>query len=321
MSKYEPALLDRLCLSGAVSWGRLSPHPRLVQVGETDRRRIVPTSLAPISLFPRDDSAWLMNAVHGEVTTSPADPHAQLSAVARDLYRALQQQGASFFADLVRVTNHLPTEVENGLWELVAAGLVTADGFDNLRALMDPHRRRAEGRERARRPRHSAGRWSLLRPADSRQLSAVSLSEYTAHQLLRRYGVVFRDLLARDSLVQSWRDLLVQYRRMEMAGEVRGGRFVGGFTGEQFALPEAVEALRALRKRGSPCPDLEVKISACDPLNLVGIVLPGPRIPAVPTNFLILKDGVVVRTVIGRQGETALFAQEQIGARAFMLKN
>jgi len=319
MAQYKPELLDHLSLSGAVSWGRLSPHPRFSQVGETDRRRIVPTSLAPISLFPRDDSAWLMHVVRGETTTPPADPYAQLSAVAQDLCRALQQQGASFFADLVRVTNHLPTEVENGLWELVAAGLVTADGFDNLRALMDPRRRRAEGRERARRPRHSPGRWSLLRALPSQHSAPRAqhaTHERVARQLLRRYGVVFRDLLARESLVQSWRDLLVQYRRMEMAGEVRGGRFVTGFTGEQFALPEAVEALRALRKSGNLSAEVEVKISACDPLNLAGIVLPGPRIPAVPTNFLILKDGVVVRTVIGRQGEPALFAQEQIGARA-----
>jgi ATP-dependent Lhr-like helicase len=127
---------------------------------------------------------------------------------------------------------------------------------------------------------------------------------------------VFRDVLARESIALSWRDLLVQYRRMEMAGEVRGGRFVTGFTGEQFALLEAVEGLRALRKNGNLSVGVEVKISACDPLNLAGIVLPGPRIPAVPTNFLILKDGIVVRTVIGRQGETALVSQEPIGARA-----
>ncbi len=316
MAKYEPELLDRLCLSGTVGWGRLSPHPNFSQAGEMDRRRIIPTSLAPISLFPRDDGAWLMYVVRGEATTPLADIYSQLSAVAQDLCRALQQQGASFFADLARATNHLPTEVENGLWELVAAGLVTADGFDNLRALIDPHRRRAEGRERTRRPRHAVGRWSLLRSAESGQLSAVSVRERTARQLLCRYGVVFRDLLVRESLVQSWRDLLVEYRRMEMAGEVRGGRFISGFTGEQFALPEAVEGLRALRKSGNLSAGVEVKISACDPLNLAGIVLPGPRIPAVPTNFLILKDGMVVRTVIGRQGETTLFAQEQVGARA-----
>jgi ATP-dependent Lhr-like helicase len=321
MAKYEPELLDRLCLSGAVSWGRLSPHPSFLQageqVGEMDRRRIVPTSLAPISVFPRDERDWLLTALHRDVGTAGPDPFAPLSSVAQDLRRALQQQGASFFTDLVRITNHLPSEVEQGLWELVAAGLVTADGFDSLRALIDPHRRRAEGRERTRRPRHAAGRWSLLRQSHA-ELSPQhsALSERVARQLLRRYGVVFRDLLARESLVQSWRDLLVQYRRMEMAGEIRGGRFVTGFTGEQFALPEAVEGLRALRKSGNLSAGVEVKISACDSLNLAGIVLPGPRIPAVPTNFLILKDGIVVRTVIGRQGETALFAQEQVGARA-----
>ena len=316
MTKYEPELLDRLCLSGAVSWGRLSQHPRLLQSEETDGRRIIPTSIAPISLFLREDGECLINAVRGEMTTALADPSSQLSAVAQDLHRALQQQGASFFTDLIRITRHLPTEVEQGLWELVVAGLVTADGFDNLRSLMDPHRRRAEGRERVRRPRHAVGRWTILRPAESGQLSAVSVRERTARQLLRRYGVVFRDVLARESMVPSWRDLLIQYRRIEMAGEVRGGRFVSGFTGEQFALPEAVEGLRALRKSGNLSAGVEVKISACDPLNLAGIVLPGPRIPAVPTNFLILKDGIVVRTVIGRQGETVLFAQKQVGARA-----
>jgi ATP-dependent Lhr-like helicase len=313
MAKYEPALLDRLCLSGAVSWGRLSPHPRFSQAGETDRRRIVPTSLAPISLFLREDSEWLMNVVRDETTTATADHHSQLSAVAQDLCRALRQQGASFFADLVRMANHLPTEVENGLWELVAAGLVTADGFDNLRALMDPHRRRAEGRERTRRPRHAAGRWSLLRGAEPLNVKRESLndrnsaqSENVARQLLRRYGVVFRDVLARESLVQSWRDLLVQYRRMEMAGEVRSGRFVNGFTGEQFALPEAVEALRTIRKKSpSAGTEHEIKLSATDPLNLAGVILPGPRVPAVSTNFLVFKDGILSRTVIGRQGDSS----------------
>jgi ATP-dependent Lhr-like helicase len=316
MAKYEPELLDRLCLSGAVSWGRLSPHPKLASGSETEGRCITPTSVAPISIFPREECDWLLAALHRNVAAVGPDPFTLLSSVAQDLRRALQQQGASFFTDLVRITNHLSSEVEQGLWELVAAGLVTADGFDNLRALMDPHRRRAEGRERLRRPRHAVGRWTLLRQAESCQLSALNLGEHTARQLLRRYGVVFRDVLARESIALSWRDLLVQYRRMEMAGEVRGGRFVSGFTGEQFALPEAVEGLRALRKSGNLSAGVEVKISACDPLNLAGIVLPGPRIPAVPTNFLILKDGIVVRTVIGRQGETALFAQEQVGARA-----
>ena len=331
MAKYEPELLDRLCLGGAVCWGRLSPHPRFSQSGDTERRRIVPTSIAPISLFPREDSDWLMKSVRSEATTAPAEPISQLSPVAQDLHGVLTQQGASFFNDLVRITHYLQTEVEQGLWELVAAGFATADGFDNLRSLMDPHRRRAEGRERARRPRHTAGRWSLLRGTEplrvdgqwsSGQDQAISpsastqrstLSAKVAHQLLRRYGVVFRDLLARESLVQSWRDLLVQYRRMEMAGEVRGGRFVSGFTGEQFALPEAVEALRAIRKT-SGASSHEIKLSATDPLNLAGVILPGPRVPAVPTNFLVLKDGVLVRAVVGRHGDGLLAVTEPFGS-------
>ncbi|MEK6532410.1 MAG: DEAD/DEAH box helicase, partial [Nitrospirota bacterium] len=334
LAKYEPELLDRLCLSGAVSWGRISPHPRLAFSGESDKaRRIVPTSVAPISLFPREDGEWLMAAFAEGAAQAGPDPYGQLSAVAQDLRRALHERGASFFADLVRLTNHLPAEVEAGLWELLAAGLVTADGFDNLRALMDPRRRRAEGRERARRPRHTAGRWSLLRsigramvdgrwsmvsgsssgnrqPAIDIHLpftidhSTVRPIEAVARQLLRRYGVVFRDLLVRESLVQSWRDLLVVYRKLELQGELRGGRFVTGFVGEQFALPEAVEALRAMRKSaGGSSAGQEVKLSASDPLNLVGVILPGPKIPAVPTNFLIIKDGVVVRTVLRKQPE------------------
>ena len=337
LAKYEPEWLDRLCLSGAVSWGRLSPHPRLAEADVCERRRIIPTSVAPISLFPREESEWLRDAFHNDSASQGYDPFAQLSHVAQDLRRTLQERGACFFADLVRMTNHLPTEVEEGLWELVAAGLVTADGFDNLRALMDPRRRRAEGRERSRRPRYSAGRWSLLRsmgrPMVDGQWSMVGGSssgkcqpsldlhspftiehstlrptphasraiEPVARQLLRRYGVVFRDLLARESLVQSWRDLLVQYRRMELQGEIRGGRFVNGFTGEQFALPEAVESLRAMRKQNeSSAASHDIKLSASDPLNLAGIILPGPRVPSVPSNFLIYKDGIVVRTVMGR---------------------
>ena len=290
LAKYEPELLDRLCLSGAVSWGRLSPHPRLAQGGDLDRaRRIVPTSVAPISLFPREDSEGLMDAFHEDAASARPDPFVQLSSVAQDLRRTLHERGASFFADLVRMTNHLPAEVEDGLWELVAAGLVTADGFDNLRSLMDPRRRRAEGRERSRRPRHSAGRWSLLRPTSPSLVnrhssigtnSALSTqhfcTESVARQLLRRYGVVFRDLLGREALALSWRDLLVQYRRMELQGEIRGGRFVNGFTGEQFALPEAVESLRAVRKwNESGAASHDIKLSASDPLNLTGVILPG----------------------------------------------
>ena len=309
MAKYEPALLDRLCLSGAVSWGRLSPHPRLMDTSDRERlRRITPTSVAPISLFPREDRTWLLETFQTTLSHGH-DPFAALSAVAQNVRQVLQQHGASFFADLVQATGHLPAEVEGGLWELVAAGLVTADGFDNLRALMNPRRRRAEGRERLRRPRHAAGRWSLLRTGSSasappgQELHSVpaSTTEKVARQLLRRYGLVFRDLLAREVLVQSWRDLLVVYRRLELAGEVRGGRFVSGFVGEQFALPEAVEALRAVRKAAGKAAGVEIKLSACDPLNLAGVILPGGRVPAVPSTFIVFRDGVPVRTISGNR--------------------
>jgi ATP-dependent Lhr-like helicase len=256
-------------------------------------------------------------ASFGDEEKAPvSDPLAGLSHVARDLSRALRDGGASFFSDLVRSTSHLSSEVEEGLWELVAAGLVTADGFDNLRALMDPHRRRAEGRGRARRPRHAAGRWSLLRHAGGHQPSAVSSVEPVARQLLRRYGVVFRDLLGREALALSWRDLLVQYRRMELQGEIRGGRFVGGFTGEQFALPEAVESLRAVRKRTESGPvSHDIKLSASDPLNLAGVILPGPRVPAVPSNFVVFRDGAVVRAVLGREAADRPHEQAEWGGR------
>ena len=310
MGKYEPSLLDRLCLSGAVSWGRLAPHPRLMdQAAREQARRITPTSVAPISLFPREQGVWLLEVLRDD-SGAGLDPYAALSAVAQNIRRGLEARGASFFADLVEATGHLPAEVEEGLWELVAAGLVTADGFDNLRALMDPRRRRAEGRERGRRPRHAAGRWSLLRTMKtsvaSNQGPAHShsaLAERVARQLLHRYGVVFRDLLAREVLVQSWRDLLVVYRRMELKGEVRGGRFVSGYVGEQFALPEAVEALRAIKKHPGSAAGVDIKLSACDPLNLSGVILPGPRVPAVPSNFIVFRDGLPVRTVTARNDD------------------
>nr|MBI3613109.1 DEAD/DEAH box helicase [Nitrospirota bacterium] len=308
MSKYDPDWLDRLCLGGMAAWGRLSPHPRLEEPtfgpGEAPRvKRIMPTSVAPIGLFPREEAWWLLRA-GGEEVGPVAE--ANLGPVAQDLQRYLRARGASFFADLVKGTGHLQTEVEEGLWELAAAGLVTADGFDNLRALLDPKRRRAEGRGKARRPGRSAGRWSLLRPAVGDQPSGVSLEESVARQLLRRYGVVFRDLLGRESLSPPWRDLLVQYRRLESRGEIRGGRFVAGFVGEQFALPEAVESLRALRRTGTASGGPEIKLSGADPLNLAGIILPGPRVPALPSNYVVFRDGVPVRSgSYQRAGEAA----------------
>jgi ATP-dependent Lhr-like helicase len=291
MAKYDPELLDRLCLNGSVMWARLSPHPRFASTDEANRRRIVPTSVAPIGIFPRENADWLMRLATPNGTPS-IDRDTILTPVAQDIRRLLQERGASFFADIARETGHLQSQVEDALWELSAAGVVTADGFDNLRALLDPKRR--QGREKTRRPRHGAGRWSLL---VSRRVE-INPAEQAARQFLRRYGVVFRDLLARESLSPPWRDLLVQYRRMEFQGEIRGGRFVDGFVGEQFALPEAVESLRAMRREGGGTRSAtqEIRLSAADPLNLAGVILPGARIPSSPTNYILFRDGVPIRS-------------------------
>jgi len=265
IARYAPDLLDQLCLSGEVMWGRLSPHPAF---DREDPGRVRPTRVAPVALLLREDSAWLLAGNREEVEESLSHP-------AREVLSALRRQGASFFPELTRATGRLASEVEDALWELVAAGLVTADGFENLRSLIDPKRRRGEGRGRTARPRHAAGRWALL-PASNGQPAAAT--EPFAHQLLLRWGVVFRDLLARETLAPAWRDLLVVLRRMEARGEIRGGRFVASVIGEQFARPEAIDMLRGVR-RSNDQPE-SVAVSTADPLNLAGIILPGPRVSA-----------------------------------------
>jgi ATP-dependent Lhr-like helicase len=211
-----------------------------------------------------------------------------LSPVAQQVLEFLRHRGASFFTDIVRALARLKAEVETGLWELVAAGLVTADGFDNLRALIDPKRRSGQGNGRSARPRHSSGRWAILHTDSAVEHDRAI--EATGWMLLRRYGVVFRDLLARESNLPKWRELQWAFRRLEARGEIRGGRFVDGFLGEQFALPAAVESLRATRKL-PPSGEL-VTISAADPLNLVGIIVPGERIPAISGRVVTYRDGV-----------------------------
>lgn len=277
---YDPAMLDRLCLSGAVGWARLS-RPAPASPGRT--RRVVPTSVSPVAFFVRAEADWL--GLIGE----PSLPEGT-SPAARDIYEALRRRGASFFADLVRATQRLKAEVEAGLWELVAAGCVTADDFDNLRALVDPRRRAGRGSRRWQRPRHSSGRWSAL-PAWETNPTGDPL-EALCRLLLRRYGVVFRELTLRETILPPWRQLLGMLRRLEARGEVRGGRFVDGFLGEQFALPEAVESLRAQARQ--PPSGETVTVAAADPLNLVGIVVPGPRIPALSGQRVVYRDGVAI---------------------------
>ncbi len=279
---YAPEMLDILCLAGAVGWGRLSPHPATRETWSAEGRRVVPTSVAPIAFFVREDADWMMRQQPPD-----SDQERGLSPAAREVYGFLQQRGASFFADIVRGTGRLKAEVETALWELVTAGVLTADGFDNLRALIDPKRRAGQGGGRSARPRHSAGRWSLLyvgHPADR-----VQALEAVCQMLLRRYGVVFREVLARESILPPWREVLAALRRMEGCGEVRGGRFISDFLGEQFALPMAVESLRAMRQEKSS--GERVTVSSADPLNMVGILVPGDRVPANSGCSVTFHDG------------------------------
>ncbi len=282
---YERGLLDELCLAGEVAWGRLAV---VATPEEAPRRRNAPTRNAPVSLALREDLGWLLAGAGG--SPPPLGPSA------RALVEVLARRGASFLSDLAAETARLPGEVEQALWELVSAGYVTCDGFSGLRALIEPAPR---GRT-FRRPGFAGGRWSLLR-APGRELaegegSALPVDpDKLAAQYLRRYGVVFRDLLARESAPPPWRELLRVYRTLEARGSIRGGRFVAGFTGEQFALPEAVDALRAVRR--SPREGAErIEIAAADPLNLVGVLTPGARVPAVLGNRVAFVDGVPVDT-------------------------
>ena len=276
---YDPKDLDHLCLTGAVGWGRLSPHPATLEASVESNRRVVPTSVAPVTFFLRDESDWMTSVRYQQ----PNAIERCLSPVANEVFTYLQSRGASFFADIVRGTGKLKAEVETGLWELVAAGVVTADGFDNLRTLVSPKRSNST----ARRPRHSAGRWTIMHSEPARDHAAAL--EATCRMLLDRYGVVFRELLARESVLPKWRELLLTFRRLEDRGEVRGGRFISGFIGEQFALPEAVESLRAIRN-AQPAGEI-ITVSAADPLNLAGIIVPGERVPAISGHNVSFRDG------------------------------
>jgi ATP-dependent Lhr-like helicase len=306
VADYDPKRLDQLCLTGAVGWGRLSPHPATLDSAvipsdgtkPTRQRRVIPTSVAPITFFVREDADWMalsknphFSQKQGEVGHPEADEaKSGLSHGAQLVLEFLRQRGASFFADIVRGTGKLKAEIETSLWELVAAGVVTADGFDNLRSLIDPKRRAGQGTGKMTRPRHNAGRWALLRAdVDAERPRAL---ESACWMLLRRYGIVIRDLLARESNLPSWRELLMAFRRLEDRGEIRGGRFVDGFLGEQFALPIAVESVRAMRSL--PLSGETITFSAADPLNLIGILVPGEKVPAISGRSVSYQNGVAV---------------------------
>jgi ATP-dependent Lhr-like helicase len=299
---YDPRWLDALCLSGAVGWGRISPHPAWFaqEEGSNRPRRVIPTNAAPITFYVRETADWLPYAL-AQQSVEESSLAAALSPEAMKVRELLQQRGACFSNDIQRVLGLTRSQAQHALWELATAGLAAADGFDQLRACMDPRRKPVLGEATSRRAvRSSAGRWSLLsEPVESpipRTTEAVieaarrtdAALESAARMLLQRYGILFRDLLARESNAPKWRDLLGILRRLEARGEIRGGRFVTGFGGEQFALPEAVDSLRAARNRDS---STIVTVAAADPANLAGIVLPGERVPAIPGRQVRFRNG------------------------------
>ena len=307
IANYDPRWLDALCLSGTVGWGRISPHPAWNTADGSAPRRVIPTNAAPITFYLRDTADWFAHALERQ-SVEESRLAAALSPEALQIRALLQQRGACFAADLQRLTTFTRQQTQHALWELATAGLAAADGFDQLRAIMnvgEASRRKSTLTDTpGKRPtRNTAGRWSLLTedttpiPTESPQQAAIARArrvdaalESAARMLLARYGILFRDLLVRESNAPKWRDLLNILRRLEARGEVRGGRFVTGFGGEQFALPEAVESLRASRSR--ECSAI-IHVAAADPLNLVGIILPGERVSAVPGKQVTYCNGIL----------------------------
>jgi ATP-dependent Lhr-like helicase len=294
VEKYQPEWLDTLSFSGELAWGRLRP-PRKVDEGE--RAASALTRVAPIALAFREDLGWALPTERLQL-----DPGTPLRPGARKVLDALNARGALFFDDIAEVAGLLPGEVKDALSELAALGAVTSDGFSALRSLVMPRPATAQRRSRWGAPRAGAlgrgGRWTVF-PGRVTGLKAEERLERWAWQLLRRYGVLFRDLLTRETAAPSWWELVPLFRRLEARGEVRGGRFVSGTAGEQYALPEAVEEMR--RPRDGE--DRWLVVSASDPLNLRGVLDDRPRVPALRGNRLLYRNGQV--EAILQAGETS----------------
>ena len=295
ISDYEPDMLDQLCTSGQFTWLRLSRPAR-----QSDRDRSSgPIRTTPIALVPRTELSLWRNASRN------AGDELALSHPAALVVDALQEAGASFFAELVAGTGLLRTQVEDALAELVGAGMVSADSFSGLRALLVPSNKRhrfGQPRRRRRAPQldiENAGRWSLnARVASVDAAPHDEVVELVGRRLLMRYGIVFKQLLERETMMPPWRELLRFYRRLEARGELRGGGFVAGLSGEQFALPEALSTLRRVRKQGATT--TLTALSASDPLNLLGILTPDRKLAALTGNRLLYRDGLPIAVYAGK---------------------
>jgi ATP-dependent Lhr-like helicase len=324
VSNYDPRWLDNLCLAGVIGWGRVSPHPAWLAADAGAPRRVVPTSAAPITFFLRESAEWLHHALAAKCVEETTLAQS-LSAEAQQIRALLTERGAAFIADLQRLSGLTKLQTATALWELATAGLASADGFDQLRAMMDPRRKSvaiaqtaATSLRKRAAARTTAGRWSLLcepsaasaatprlgREERSEAARTVAIEaakrneaalDAQARILLCRYGVLFRDLLARESNAPKWRELAPVLRRLEARGEIRGGRFVSGPFGEQFALPEAVESLRQARRDATTrIEEAPITVAAADALNLAGIIVPGERVAAVPGREVAFQNGAVV---------------------------
>ncbi len=302
IEKYQSEWLDELCLAGEVGWGRLFPPKR-----DPDRSRPMAslTRVAPVSVFLREDISWLT------VSSPDLDPQS-LSSPGQELLELLTARGAMFAADILGATRFLPAQLDDILGELITQGFVTADGFGGLRRLIaeksssnsrDSHGLR-RGAVRTRKSNSGVGRWSLWRTQPADGLTTEASNEQWAWQLLRRWGVMFRDLLTREQGAPKWFELVQIYRRLEARGEIRGGRFISGVSGEQFALGDTVRNLRRLRNEA---PEQElIVVSAADPLNLVGILTVHPRVISTASNRVAFWNGKPLAALQG--GEVLRFA-------------
>jgi len=317
---YDPADLENLCLAGVVAWGRLrSEIPIIDDEGEgtqKKRRRHQrgPTRSAPIAFLLREEREFFFS---GALTA--LDGLSVLTPMAREVAQFLQQHGASFLGDIAAGTGLLKVKAEEALWELVARGVATGDGVAGLRVLLTPEVKRQGGRARLRvisggqagARMMPIGRWSLWQAGSrTEEIGQEKICEHQARQLLRRYGIVMRELLAREGSMLSWRALQQVYRRLEARGEIRGGRFVSGFVGEQFALPEAVEHLRAQRRAAQSSEP--VVLAASDPLNLAGIVTSGARVSPYSNQVVAFENGLA--TEIGPLGAVRSRLQQRSAA-------
>ncbi|MCA9098299.1 MAG: DEAD/DEAH box helicase, partial [Planctomycetaceae bacterium] len=312
---YSPSWLDELCLSGEVCWGRLSPPERNANSG---RPLAAMTRAIPVSLMLREDLPWL-------TTGSKERTREQLSAVAIDIVDLLERQTALFANELRERLQLLSAELDGYLGELVAAGWISADGFAGLRQLIRaddrPVNREIPSRYRRQRKSHTGmGRWTLFRFPEATDQDASTLNPHPSTlaedwcwQLIRRWGVVFRDLVVREPISPPWWQLAKMYRRLEARGEIRGGRFIRGVSGEQFGTSEAVRELRQIRQQEGP--QSLIILSGADPLNLTGVIGSGNRVPALTGNAIAYLEGEIVGWKKGDQSWIAPDLPKQIGNR------